>query len=178
MHATIFTCTCAAVMRARGTRWCGTHPTGSRCRGAIHPKCGQALWCANNPRQRSGPHLHIALLGSSSGAFGDPCQSVVRLPSPDGWPDGAAEFRFGAVPSHVLRVPADRVGQPLAHGRVFLQQLQTLGYNANPVLRELRVPSPDVPAPSISRSHNPSRGFVRAIAPRGASHTSTRAPKS
>ena len=47
----------------------------------------------------------------------------VRLPSPDGWPDGAAEFRTGAVPSHVLRVLADRLGQPLAHGRVFLQQL-------------------------------------------------------
>ena len=84
----------------------------------------------------------------------------------------------GAVSSHVLRLPADRLGQPPAHGRVFLQQPKTLGYNADPVLRELRVISPDVPASPIPSLYHSSRGLVRAAAPRGASHSSKGAPKS
>ena len=35
---------------------------------------------------------------------------------------------------------------------VFLQQLQTLGHNVDPVLRELRVPSQNLPASSIPKS--------------------------
>ena len=118
------------------------------------------------------------ILGEIAGAAGDPCQPVVSLPSPDGWPDGAAELGVGAISSHVLRQPADRLGQPLAHGRVFLQQLQTLGHNVDPVLRKLRVPSQHVPASPIPKFTNHSRGLVRAAAPRGASHPSTGAPKS
>ena len=84
---------------------------------------------------------------------------------PDGWPDGAAELSAGAVSSHVLRLSADRLGQPPAHGRVFLQQLQTLGYNDDPVLRKLRVPSQHVLASPIPKFPNSSRGLIRAAAP-------------
>ena len=106
-----------------------------------------------------------------------PCQPLVHLPSLDGWPDREAQFRSGALLSHVLRVPAYRLGQSLALSRVLLQQLKALVYNPDPVLRELRVPSQNVPASPIPPPPNPSRGFVRAVAPRGASHASTKARK-
>ena len=47
-------------------------------------------------------------------------QPLFCLPPLDGWLDGEDEFSVEAILAHLHRLPADRLGQPLATGKNFI----------------------------------------------------------
>ena len=104
-------------------------------------------------------------------------QPVVGISPADGWADGAPQFGAGAVPSHILRLPADRLGQPPPPGRILVQQLQAFCHFPDPVFRQLRVPPQHVPASPIPKFAHPNSRFVRAEASRSPGDSASRTPQ-
>ena len=75
---------------------------------------------AGNPVERSRSRLHIPNLAAAAEAPGNLGQPLFRIPSLDGWPNGAAKFGARAVPSNLLRLLVDRLGQPNPYGKIQL----------------------------------------------------------